>query len=287
MEFIETKEVCSFRSRLNELPLSLKRDIALVLLQDGWNNIKRREEMINLLEDHHIPYTDIGTGTNRFIFKYDGWVFKTALDNEGINDNKQEWNIGFTLPRLNPKFPDTSLPYEISVGGHLLVADYVPAFTSFNEMSDYKHEILAILKNWVDAGYLLGDVGFQNKNYANWGLKDGHAKCIDYAYVFRASGVVFTCSKCGGMDLVPNSYFTKYVCNRCKTEVPDAFLRARINDNIRSKLFNQSIDPSYTLTMTGTRMDHECVIKKPVTYNPDAPDRMLSFVNALNMIENK
>lgn len=288
MEYIETRETCRFASRLNQLPLQLKRDIALVTLQDGWNNIKRRAEMLNILGDYKIPFTDVGTGTNRFIFKYDGWVFKTALDDEGINDNKQEWNIGFTLPRLNPKYPDNSLPYEITKGGHLLVADYVPAFTSFNEMTNYKTEIISILKNWSDNGYLLGDVGYTEKNYANWGVKNGHAKCIDYAYIFRVSGIIFKCHKCGSMELSPDSYYHTYRCNRCKTEIPDSTIRARINSNIRSSLFKNSIDPAYTLEMTGTtQAERECTIKKPVTYNPDAPDRMEGFVNALNMIKNR
>jgi hypothetical protein len=39
--------------------------------------------------------------------------------------------------------------------------------------------------------------------------------------------------------------------------------------------------------MTGTHAERECTIKKPVTYNPDAPDRMEGFVNALNMIKNR
>lgn len=287
MEFIESKEMCRFHSRLNELPLSLKRDIALVTLQDGWNNIKRREEIINYLCEHNIDFVDIGTGTNRFIVKYDGYVIKIALDDEGVNDNKQEWNIGFQLPRLDPNFYDVALPYEISKGGHLLVADYAPAFTSYNEMTDYKDTILGILKNWFDAGYLLGDIGLQSKNYANWGLFNGRPVCIDYAYVFRASGVLFTCSKCGGINLNPDTYYTKYVCQRCKKEIPDAFLRAKINDNMRSKLFQQSLNEDFTLTMEDVECEKECIVQKETIKNEDAPDRNQGFINAYTFFKNK
>lgn len=281
-EFIEALEVCHFRSRLNELPLQLKRDIALVTLQDGWNNIKRRDEILQLLNNYHISYKDIGTGTNRFIIKYDGYALKIALDMEGVNDNKQEWNIGYQLPRIS-NLPDIALPYEISKGGHLLVADYAPAYTSFTEMTNNKNEINKILSNWANAGFLLGDVGIINKNFANWGKLNGKPVCIDYAYIFKASGTIFGCNRCGCKELTLDNTFSNYYCPSCKNQFPDALLRARISDNSRAMLFEESLKENLTVTMKEAETDIECMVKKPVEYNPDAPHRTEGFWNALQM----
>lgn len=270
--FVETREMCHFRSRLNELPLQLKRDIALCTLQYGWNNIKRRQEMLNLLEDYKIDYKDIGTGTNRFIIKYDGYVIKIALDQEGVNDNKQEWTIAYQLPRLDPKVPDVALPYEISRGGHLLVADYAPAFTSYNEMiANHRTTISNILKNWYKNGYLLGDVGIQSKNFANWGVINGKPVCIDYAYIFKASGTIFGCAICGCNELTLDNSFSTYQCPKCKKEFPDALLRARISDNARAMLFENSLSTK-TIEMTDKEKDQMCSVKRPIVYDPDMPN---------------
>jgi len=288
MEYIEATELCHFRSRLNEIPLQLKRDIALVTLQDGWNNIKRRHEMIELAHDYHLKFQDIGTGTNRFIMKYDGYALKTSLDNEGVNDNKQEWNIGYQLPPLDPGLPDNAIPYEISKGGHLLVADYAPAFTSYNEMSRHKDRISKILSNWANAGYLLGDVGIQSKNFANWGMLDGRPLCIDYAYIFKASGTIFGCNRCGCKELQLDRTFSTYSCPSCKYEFPDAFIRARISDNSRAIAFNDSLTEQFAIEMNNvTDIEKECLIKKPVRFNPDAPNRTEGMWNALMIQRSK
>lgn len=286
MEYVEKVKDCHFRSRLNEIPLQLKRDIALVTFQDGWNNVKRRKEMITLAEDHHLPFQDVGTGTNRFIIKYDGYVLKIGLDDEGINDNKQEWNVGFTLPRLKANEPDVALPYEISKGGHLMVADYAPAFTSYTEMSRHKTTIASILGNWSKNGYLLGDVGIQSKNFANWGLLNNRPVCIDYAYVFKASGTIFGCDKCGCRELKLDVSYSNYTCPVCNNSFPDAFLRARIPDNSRAKLFKDSISENIAVEMTTAETTIPCVIKEPIRMNPDAPNRMDDMWEVVNAINN-
>lgn len=289
MDYIEIDKDVNFRSRLNEIPLELKTDIATILLQDGWNNIKRRKEMISLADYCGLEYKDVGTGTNRFIIKYDGYALKIALDDEGVNDNKQEWAIGYNLPRLNPAEEDASIPFEVSKGGHLLVADYVPAFTSYNEMLQHKDHIAKILDNWYRHGYLLGDVGIQSKNYANWGIKNGRAVCIDYAYIFRASSTIFSCNICGNTELTLDPTYSNYTCPNCRNTFPDAFLRARINSDIRAELFKDSINEKVAIEMKEgeTNKVVTCKIKEPVRYNPDAPEATEGFCNAYNLFRSR
>ena len=128
-----------FRSRLNSLPLELKCEIGEIPLQKGLRATSRKEKVIELLNKYHIDYIEIGTGTNRFIIKYDGYAVKIALDREGIADNIQEFSICESL------MPNVAYAYEISSGGHLLVAAYCPAFTSQSEMWSHNGKIREIL----------------------------------------------------------------------------------------------------------------------------------------------
>ena len=170
-----------FRSRLNSLPLEFKCEIGEIPLQKGLRATSRKEKVIELLQKYDIDYIEIGTGTNRFIVKYDGYALKIALDREGVADNMQEFSICEDL------MPNVAYAYEISSGGHLLVADYCPAFTSQNEMWQHNSSIRKILQEWSKR-YLLGDVGMTERTYANWGLAPGNRPvCIDYAYIFPSS----------------------------------------------------------------------------------------------------
>jgi len=220
-----------YRSRLNSLPLELRINIGEVPYQKGMEAPERREKVNELLKKYGIPCdTNIGTGTNRHIIKYDGYVVKIALDKEGVADNKQEWAIGESLQ------PHVAYPYEISKGGNMLVAEYVPAFSSFSEMMAYNSTIRKILSNWSER-YLLGDVGITRVNFANWGLSgDGKPKCIDYAYIFPASLDLFKCI-CGNKTMTISNDFTSYKCTACNKRYEDRELRMRISQQERLRLF--------------------------------------------------
>ena len=44
----------------------------------------KRDKAIEALRESEIEWTEIGTGTNRLIFRYDTFAFKLALDEEGM-----------------------------------------------------------------------------------------------------------------------------------------------------------------------------------------------------------
>jgi hypothetical protein len=234
-----------YRSRLNKLPEDLKVDVAGVVLQWGMSANHRREAILEAFRDYKIPCTELGTGTNRLCVKYSNFALKVALDDEGIDDNRQEWVMSQRLA------PDAAYSHEISgdiivkedgtndiQGGHLLVADYIPAFSSYGEMAMYQRPILKILKEW-SKNNLLGDVGFTKKNYANWGHKGNTPKCIDFAYVYPAGMSLFTCT-CGCADLEPDgSTYSNYVCKHCKKIFTDSELRSRISNEKRHEFFSK------------------------------------------------
>ena len=226
-----------FRSRLNLFPMSLKERLGEIPLQKGMRPTSRKEMALDALDKAKIPFVELGTGTNRFIFKYDGYVVKVALDHEGIADNIQEYAICDELWRLGP---DIAYSHEISRGGHLAVANYCPAFTSPSEMWIHSSAITSILTKWTKHGFLLGDVGMTDYNYANWGLAPGgNPVCIDYAYIFPADLDLFKCI-CGSKRLDPVSNFSKYKCAICGHVYEDREIRARISKETRIKLFENA-----------------------------------------------
>lgn len=223
----------------------------------------RKNRVIELLNEYGIEWLEVGTGTNRFIIKYDDFALKIALDREGIADNMQEWAMSEALK------PNVAFAHEISSGGHMLLATYAPAFTSYSEMYSYATTIQNILREWGKR-YLLGDVGLSQINYANWGISpEGKPVCIDYAYIFPASLDLFKCV-CGCRTMTfADRNFTSYQCPECGQHYEDRDLRMRISQDERMRLFNN---------VSGIRMRSEYeehpIEDRYVKYddNPDAPD---------------
>lgn len=233
-----------YRSRLNSLPVELKRDIASYVLQWGMTATNRRLGILEAFKKHGVRVDELGTGTNRLIVKYQGYALKIALDDEGVDDNRQEWVMSERLHGIAPAHEisgdvihndDGSLDI---IGGHLLVASYAPAFATWAEMLSYQRQIRKILSSWAPHN-LLGDVGITKKNYANWGLLNGKPVCIDYAYIFPAEWKLFKCI-CGNdnLNIMTDSY-SSYKCPKCGKVFTDSELRSRISNNKRHELFSK------------------------------------------------
>lgn len=265
----------SFRSRLNELPIDMKCKIGELVYQKGMRPSNRKNKIVELLTEYGIDFVEVGTGTNRFIVKYDGFALKIALDREGVADNVQEWVMGSMLSNVAYNF-------EISSGGNFLVEEYVPAFTSYSEMFTYQSSIRKILTEWSQQ-YLLGDVGICYENYANWGLAPGGIpKCIDYAYIFPASMDLFKCT-CGSKNIVPTNSFTSYKCSVCGKSYEDREIRSKISQDTRLRLFNQVSG----VIMKDTHEFHEVSpMYNPIDTNPDRPDLYKAVHDANLMIGN-
>lgn len=269
---MEGKEIVTFRSRLNALPIDLKVDLGEVTYQKGMLASSRRKRCIEVLESSGIEYREVGTGTNRFIIKHDGFAMKIALDKEGIADNMQEWVMS---PLTSP---DSAPAHEISKGGHLLVASYAPAFSSWQDMCNKRGEIIPILKKWSKR-FLLGDVGFTSKNYANWGMLDGRPVCIDYAYLFPASMDLFKCY-CGSKNIYPTNNYTRYECLDCRRVFEDREIRARISVEERLKLFSQV--SGFELTEEFQEVE---IPMRPIkeSTNPDYPSRVETAMEMIKL----
>lgn len=258
--------LANFRSRLNDLPKEVRYGLGEVSYQIGMTPSARRERAIQVLKSHNIPFKDIGTGTNRWIIRFEGYAIKIALDREGIADNRQEWVMSSMLA------PHVAPAHEISRGGHLLVASYAPAFSSYSEFMMWRTTIADILEKW-GSRYLLGDVGITQINYANWGMLNGKPVCIDYAYIFPVAMDVFTCV-CGNKEMTfTDRTFTEYRCTNpeCRTIYTDRELRAKISQKERLDLFKNVSDNAIPLSESQAQIDvPDFVTEKDL--DPDRPN---------------
>lgn len=262
-----------FRSRINSLPIDARMAIGELPYQIGMRPSSRKNKCMEILDHYNINYKEVGTGTNRFIVKYEGYALKIALDDEGLADNKQEYAI---CDRLMPDVPYT---HEISRGGLMMVSQYAPAFTSQREMNYYRSEIVDILQRFSKV-MLLGDVGLNKYNYANWGLLNNRPVCIDSAYLFPADMNLFKCI-CGNTNMQIDSTYTTYSCPICHHQYEDRELRSRISTDLRIRLFN-SVDGIF---MKEPFEEHEVDDKYIVVDdNPLRPDILESVSHVYNKL---
>ena len=269
------KEEVTFRSRLMALPSDLRDALGEVALQKGMRATSRRDKINELFVQYGIDFKSVGTGTNRHVVKYDGFVIKIALDKEGIADNRQEWVMSEQLA------PHVAQAFEISKGGNLLVAEYAPAFSSYPEMLLRRDSIVEILSEWCKR-FLIGDVGIIDKNYANWGVNSaGKPVCIDYAYIFPVSMDLFRCV-CGNKNMVMNSTFSEYRCPCCPRVYSDSSLRSTITQQERLRLF-ETIEG---LEMTTPERVMEIEVDPTEVYNnnPDMPNLYQSALSVADLM---
>lgn len=222
------------RSLIQEkLPFELRVELELLSRRRDLTNPEKQDELIKLLRKYDIPnFVSLGPGTNRFAFKLDGFVVKVATDGEGKIDNQKEFKMSKIL------WPGTSMTYEVSKNGTLLVAEYCQPFSGFSDMQQYEPQIREILKGFTKRGFLIGDIGITAKNYANWGIRIRTKKpvCIDYAYTYDVSSNLLLCCNCeAGQILVPTENYVELICPACGQHTKFQELRRRISmaDHLR------------------------------------------------------
>lgn len=178
-----TASICDTR-RVDSLPQKMK------ILRD-------------LLYTNNIKFEILGGATNRIAMFIDGYAVKFAMDSQGYRDNLIEYSI------CNELQPYVTKSYETN--GYIVVAECVRLMTE-SEFVAKKQDILNILMT-LSEDYLLGDVGFLQKNRTNWGVRDnGELVILDYAYCHRATENLFTCPICGEGVLTYTSDFDKLIC---------------------------------------------------------------------------
>ena len=242
------------RSRVLELfPYDLRVEIELLSRRRDIMNKEKQDELKKLLQKYHLQnVVPLGSGTNRYAFKINGFVVKVATDNDGKIDNMKEFKMAKIL------YPYVTKIYEISKNGTFLVAEYIQPFTSYGEMIQYSDKIKKILKE-LSSVYLIGDVGISPNNYSNWGLRVGYDDpvCLDFAYVYNVSSQLFMCRNCNQAVLIPNSDFTELVCpnQNCGKRYTFSEIRRRIGNDVHKQEIGDLTDIGYELSESGVETE--------------------------------
>ena len=242
------------RSRILErFPFDLRVELDLLSRRRDIINAEKQSEIFKLLRKYKISgMVPLGSGTNRYAFKLDGYVIKVATDNDGKIDNLKEFKMAKRL------YPYVTRIHEVSTNGTLLVAEYIQPFSSYAEMLQHADQIRAILQK-LSSVYLIGDVGITMKNYANWGLRIGYDDpvCLDFAYVYEVSSKLFVCQQCHtGAMLIPNKDFTELYCSNpnCGKKFNFEEIRRRIGNDMHNQEIGDLTEEGYQMEESGRRI---------------------------------
>lgn len=237
---VEQKE---FRSLLLKyFPLQLRDELSdLTMIYEIDNNTKGFE-IKRLLTDYGVPYTSLGSGTNRFGVLIDGYAIKIALDVDGKIDNKREFRYSEEL------YPYVVKCYECSYDGLLAVTEYVEIF-NLDAFYRYQDKMKEILSNISDR-YLIGDVGITTKNYINWGIRHNGKDeiCImDFAYIYSVDYGTFTCS-CDRTTLIKyDNDYVNFICPRCGRKYTFGEIRRKVTRKVQDQEIGDIAENGYVL----------------------------------------
>lgn len=238
----------TLRSLIHEkFPFELRVQLELLSRRKDIVNKEKQEELIKLLRKDNINgIVPLGSGTNRYGFKLDGFVIKFATDNDGKIDNLKEFKMAKRL------YPYVTKTFEVSENGTILVAEYIQPFDSYSEMCTHGEKIKKILGE-MSSVYLIGDVGLSEKNFGNWGLRIGtnDPVCLDFAYVYEVRSELFICSFCQTNSMiVPNSNFSELYCSNpsCKKRYLFQDIRRKIGNDLHRHEIGDLGEEGYILT---------------------------------------
>lgn len=213
---------------------------------EGGNNAKTKM-VSSILTKYKVPFMELGTGTNRKAVLIDGYVFKFALDYWGKRDNANEYAMSDVLQ------PHVVKVYECN--DLVAVTEYITLVT-YEEFAQNKPTIISILGRLAEE-YLLGDVGYHSKNFANWGYRDnGQYVILDFAYIHRIQGHELFCSVCteGGYLRYDVNFFNLH-CSACGHEHKFSDVRAKISTEHELKEINDVKDISFQLRVAEELFD--------------------------------
>lgn len=194
--------------------------IQLITKTAGASNNDKGQMIKELLTENNVPFSSLGSGTNRLGLLIDGYAVKIALDEDGMIDNRREFKYTEVLQ------PYVVKVYEISPLGLVAVTEYVTIFT-YDDFRRYADDMRSILKD-ISTHFLMGDVGITGKNYVNWGYRDDGTVCIlDFAYIYSVQYKLFTCSCSDDALLVYDDDFVKLICPRCGRKYTFGAIRKR------------------------------------------------------------
>lgn len=218
------------------------------------DNNTKADMMAATLRKHGVPFKELGPGTNRYAVRIDGYVFKIAMDKNGIDDNKIEFTMSDELQ------PFVSKTYECN--GLIVVSEYV-TFISKTEFVDNEENIKAILARLADR-YIFGDVGYMKKNFLNWGYRDnGDLVILDYGYIYKVRGEEVRCTNLLSDDVVCGRFleydnkFNDLVCPHCRRKYSYDDIRRRIDVKFERERVDNTMKSAYCLKSESIKIESD------------------------------
>lgn len=219
----ENKKI-TIRSYLKKyFPPELCKELNIIAIASDIDNNGKRDIILDLLSKYNIPYSPLGSGTNRYAILLEGYAVKIALDRAGKVDNMREFKYSRQLQ------PYVIKVYECFCDGLIAVTEYITVFT-IEDLYINQPKMRDILKE-ISKNYLIGDIGVSPKNYLNWGYRTdlNNSICIlDFAYIYSLSYKTFKCD-CSSHALL--NYDSEYInlrCPHCKKKYTFEDVRRRI-----------------------------------------------------------
>ena len=217
------------------------------------DNNKKVEAIREVLTRYEIPFAELSPGTNRYGIKIDGYVFKIAMDKDGIRDNRIEFAMSEEIQ------PYVSKTYECN--DILIVSEYVTHMSK--EEFQANEEVIKGILSQLAPSYIFGDIGYTLKNYVNWGYRaNGELVILDYGYIYRIMGQEARCNKihndkvCGEF-LEYNENFTALVCPKCHAKYSYMDIRKRIDLSFENKYVDTFIKDAYLMTSESAAVDDD------------------------------
>lgn len=233
-----------FRSMLHKyITKELYIELRKLTLMHSVNNNAKGFALKELLKKYNIPYTSLGSGTNRFGILIDGYAFKFALDPDGMVDNRREMLYSKRL------YPYVVKCYESFKNGLVAVTEYVEIF-NLDAFYKYKNQMKEILSE-ISKVFLVGDVGVTTKNYINWGIRHVGGRdeiCImDYAYIYDVKYGIFKCS-CGTDALLKyDTDYVNFICPHCGKKYTFSELRRKVTRKSQEEEIGNILRLGYVL----------------------------------------
>ena len=132
-----------------------------------------------------------GSGTNRLVYyhpNFPDYVFKIALDDEGLKDGPAEFRNQYVLKPFVTKI------FEVSPCGTIAITERVKPITSREEYLSVAEDIFELINEWLIGEYALADFG--SKFFMNFGYRESFGIVIlDYPYCYPIDGAKLFCSK--------------------------------------------------------------------------------------------
>lgn len=216
------------------------------VIRSGYDQNDKTIVVNEILDNYNIPYSKLGSGTNRYCVMIDGYAVKIALDTAGMTDNLREFNYA---KNLGDKVVSV---YETLPDGLVAVFSYIYFFdvAQFRDR-EVKSEIRKILRE-ITEQFVVGDLGITEKNATNWGItRDGKIQALDFAYIYKASYKLFSCknSKCNSDEILqydPN--YNQLVCNTCGEKFSFSQIRKYISKDDENEELKTKADMAYIIS---------------------------------------